>query len=405
MRHHPSAALLALVAACGDGGSPPDVTPAHSTARAASSIGVEPAVPQHDIGLHVAAVSTRHLRFHPIEGALFVSAGGYLAEVTGARLEERPVPAVHEIGRVLGRWPDRAWVSGWRSGGTRRGVSAGARWYADAGWKAVDDAEDATLWNAVAFPGGRLLLQGEGISWREGKTVLPSVAKIERGECKIELGKMLDGVVAEGHLWVLAEGRSSVHRCSTGEQQSRVVAHWGPGATEGQLHALPGSNDGVVFAEHIAAASPREVWVAGPRSDAAYLARFDGSSWARIEMPPTRLFPISISVDSRGAAWIVASGDAYGRGERDGIDVSTERGEVWTREPGGEWRAIALPRHPDVSANGDLFFPLAVLARAPGDVWISGMWNGTSRTPWGLLHTGPVTPTITVEASAWAERP
>jgi hypothetical protein len=150
------------------------------------------------------------------------------------------------------------------------------------------------------------------------------------------------------------------------------------------------------YVDAAAAFSPTDVWAYAsgfsggiPDLTSGYVVRFDGHRWHRIAAP---VIPLSVSVRSSRDIWIAGPTAATANRQRPDFELAR-----WT---GSGWRTIPVPRL-GVGTRVSVGSP-EVLARGPGDVWltlVASPSSGTGPSTVTALHydgrtwsrfTGPV---------------
>jgi hypothetical protein len=199
------------------------------------------------------------------------------------------------------------------------------------------------------------------------------------------LGQGMDvarlAVAPTGELFALGRGRDD----ATGDRAR--VQRWGlegDAAVTGVVHPLAA---GLTCAQ-IAVRSADEAYVGCTRKQRAHLVRFDGAAWTD-EPGPAAPGIVDLAVAPEGELWAVVGSEDP--------DADRVYGQVWRRAArGAAWERVALPElrfadrahdellfipssrynrvpaDPEAAAQAWAVRPLRVIARAGGDVWISG---------------------------------
>jgi len=174
---------------------------------------------------------------------------------------------------------------------------------------------------------------------------------------------MAFAALATGHAF------ASSTRCDAeGANPRAVVMAWAPGSPKPTRELpLPAEKSvGAVEVATMAAASERAVFAGGSLDEKGYLAAFDGSAWARINLPGTKAVA-RVSVAS-GTVWLVADGAVFvGRPHRDETGALRE---VSSLTPGsgdpGAFARVALPKGYETAGFVD------IIARSSGEVLLVG---------------------------------
>jgi hypothetical protein len=337
---------------------------ARPLASAPASVSATPAVPSNS-PFSIVARSPDAFDLYPLKGALLVDAAGFLAVLDDGSLRQLPAAMKGlekgESGRILGLYPDGAWLVAGGGAGTYRW--SGDRWTET---KLLGDHEtvlDLTAWGdksalaAVAAPGNDMrfvLAAGKpGTEVPVPAPAPPGAAAGAEGEgepCKVRMkpkpGHVMLAGLPGGELYAAG------YACEPGAHGGAIVERWDPKKAQGTVEALPRPESG-----HdpelggVLARAPDDVIVYGTEGvpAAPYLARFDGKAWALLAPSPFGGGIDTLAAADDGTLWAAAGGEA------------------WKKAPSGAWEKVPLPGALTVQA---------VWPRTSADVWAAGRESG-----------------------------
>ncbi|MEO7092879.1 MAG: hypothetical protein ABI175_06485, partial [Polyangiales bacterium] len=220
--------------------------------------------------------------------------------------------------------------------------------YEGGAWKSVSNAEAKLLWFYPSYG-----------PWKDGKTIalrvdaIPDQGMDEDAWAKLE--KVLEkttprfevpGQKPDPSLPTFAAGAHPTSFASlssgdvvalvdfvTGDKTETKVQRWTDADTKGLVEALPGLTSALAMPV-VAMSSATSAWVGGNDDGHAYLAHFDGKTWAKDDTA-VRGVIASIAEGADGTTWVIA---APAEGNEGG------HGEVWKAPKGGKLARIALPK-------------------------------------------------------------
>jgi len=379
----------AALIACGTAPGPksPNTEPAAAAPTrplplppAAGSTAHEPK-PAETSPFHLLAESQYSLSVHPLGERVFVSGAPLLATLDGTelRIDEAASKGLTDmlgplsaVTAAIGVFPDAAWLSLSTSNG-RTGFGLRYRWQADE-WKRVGPISSQIDLGVFEWTAGRLLsfkISGapfgpQGFEVVRGKAApLPRIKRMPAAVdpyCPNGFEPSQFRAFTSGEVFLLGPS------CADGE--SPVVQRWAAGSMVAIAETLPDSpsekehgSPGVLFAP-----SASDVWLAMNSQHAgAYLSHFDGKQWIA-EPAPSKHEMVAASALADGSLWAITSEK---RRIPTGAHVTEEKmvTELWSRAPGGSWQTVEMP---SVAAQpGVHWTAIDVVARAPGDVWIT----------------------------------
>jgi len=378
------ASILVLVTLGCSKTEPPAPRAASSAAPAPGSAtptnGEAPPPPEESAEFAVVAASDSDFLLYPVQGAAFVDAAGFLARLDGP-FEQNPATQKGldkgVSGPVLGSFPSGAWLVA----GSDTWKWVNGQWAKNELLREGESVLDIAAWDdaravaAIAMPNNdmRFFLVG-------GKpgVVLPApypadkpkegAASAENEQaCKVKMKPEMPYKLAglpSGHLFAAG------HACQEGATGEAMVERWEPKKVRGTVEPLPKADRGEIAIRGISARSPAEAYVWGVGGTKAYLAKFNGKTWALERVPFEG--PTSMSIADDGSLFIAAP-DA-----------------LW-KKPAGEvaWAKAVLP-----TPGGANIVVDSVWAKSPSDVWATA--NGGGK--FYLLHTSPVEKSFTLPA-------
>jgi len=278
------------------------------------------------------------------------------------------------VNSIGGRWPHAAYMGADDSFVGDLFEWRGSRWHAlNPKRLMIDSGGYLERWKVAPWKREGILalhwwmFRGEWKLLRGGTVPLPSLPKAA-APCDSVVAHIADATWFDSGE-VVAVGP----KCGAANESQSLALHW-TGSSHPEVVALPDVPDARYFTPQLVAISTSEIyafgaaWVAAGKTQ-AYVARFDGSRWQRLEAPAVHR-------------------DIVGHAPGDGKLYLSDEASLWVRNE-GRWQPVPLPHSND--APPDTKVRVGGVWHVDGSLWIGASFmKGRDPNPkaHAILHAG-----------------